>query len=374
MPPALRGNWQPHATRSYRIDLVPAGGTTGAQAIDDLFDHPRLDIWERAWLWCDHVIAACNIEALLLGLRRRFTDGEDRFNDLVTGADIPPGGAAPYVALHPIIGTLTGIASDYLMGHANDRHFENLVIEDADLQVGDHLIFWNHILYDLISTGDWRLENALVMYVRSDPRGGIRPRTILLQGHGTSIRSYPLYQRLIANKLRPAMRLAREKIRQEVAADATISEIPWRDTKLVKWSPYDNFRRVRFPGHGVLNLGAWWVEVPLGETSWPTTAAAVAGLPKSAGHGVGRLASPGSGYNPPPRTSDAVYMPVFEPRITARVAGERLNGWDAFFERRRTSAIAPVLMNVVEVTGSLIPGLYRRGDRTFPIARPKATP
>src|SRR5262249_40628687 len=64
---------------SYRIDLVPAAGSTAAQVIDGLFDYTtttggapiRADYWNRAWLFCDHVIALLCLEAFLFARRRR---------------------------------------------------------------------------------------------------------------------------------------------------------------------------------------------------------------------------------------------------------------------------------------------------------------
>lgn len=379
IPPRLRRSWRANPGNQFRIDLVPSG-QTGAQAIDQVFaiqGNQKEDVWERMWLWCDHAIAACHIEALLFALRRRFADGEARFNKLVTGSgppDLPDGARPPYVALVNLIGAEVPVNNGHLMAHDKDRHFENTVIDVADLQVGDQLIFWNHILYSLISTGDWRLENALVMNLESEPQGDVRKDRILLQGHGTDIRAYARYQQKIADKLAPALHLAREQIRKTVAANPNASVIPWRSTNLVRWSPYDNFQSVKYPGHGNLNLGAWWVEVPLNHdlALWSTVADAVKALPKAIGHGTGPLAAPGSGYRPPPNQNSAVYFPLFEPRVSINAGGQKLNGWNAWLEQRRTSNIAPRRLHVVNLSGSLVPGIFLKGDRKIAIVRPKA--
>lgn len=379
IPPKLRRNWRANPGKQFRIDLVPSG-QTGSQAIDQIFaiqGNQKEDVWERLWVWCDHAIAACHIEALLFALRRRLTNGEDRFNKLVTGSgppDLPPGARPPYVALVNLIGAEVPVNNGHLMSHDNDRHFENTVIDAANLQVGDQLIFWNHILYSLISTGDWRLENALVMNLESEPRGDVRKDRILLQGHGTDIRAYARYQQKIVDKLAPALTLVREKIRTTVAANPGVSVIRWRATNLVKWSPYGNFQRVKYPNHGNLNLGAWWVEVPLKHdlALWNTVADAVKAMPKAIGHGVGPLAAPGSGYKPPPNQQSAIYFPLFEPRVSINVGGKKLNGWNAWLEQRRTSNIDVRRLHVLKLSGSLVPGIFLKGDRNIAVVRPKA--
>jgi len=375
LPPALRSVWRARPGNQYRIDLVPPAGG-GAAAIDALFDYhgiPRTDVWTRSWLWCDHVIAACNIEALLFGLRRRLADGEDRFNALVDGTGLPPGANPPYVGLVNVVGSTGPANKGTLMAHDNDPHFENTMVALDDLQVGDQLIFWNHVLYNLLSTGDWRLENALVMSVESEPRGKTRKSRVLLQGHGTPIRSFARYQQLIAAHLAPSLARVREKIRTTVAANASVQVIQWQSASLVRWSPYGNFRRVRYPGHGTLDLGAWWVEIPLsnGMTTWASRAEGVAAVPKSVAEGVGPLAAPAAGYTPPPNPSSAIYFPLFEPRMSAQVGGKRAQGWDAYLARRQTQVIDPVLMEVVHVSAPLIPGLLIQTGQKLAAMRPK---
>jgi hypothetical protein len=378
IPPKLRRSWRANPGKQFRIDLVP-NGQTGAQAIDQFFaiqGNQKEDVWERPWIWCDHAIAACHIEGLLFGLRRRFADGESRFNKLVNGSgppDLPDGALPPYVALTSLIGVGEPVNKGILMAHDKDRHFENTVIDIADLQVGDQLIFWNHILYSLISTGDWRLENALVMDLESDPRGDVRKDRILLQGHGTDIRAYALYQQRIVDKLAPALTLVREEIRKTATAQPKMRSIPWRNANLVKWSPYDNFKEVVYP-NGTMNVGAWWVEVPLKHDffTWDSVAEAVKSLPKAIGHGVGPLAAPGSGYKSPPNQNSAIYFPLFEPQMSIKAGGKDLNGWDAWLEKRRTSNISVQRLHFVKLSGSLVPGIFIKGDRKVAIVRPKA--
>ena len=51
-------------------------------------------------------------------------------------------------------------------------------MRQADLQVGDHLIVYNHQAYAATTAGVWRLENAVI--VQTFPE-------LLMQGHGSAV-------------------------------------------------------------------------------------------------------------------------------------------------------------------------------------------
>jgi hypothetical protein len=56
---------------------------------------------------------------------------------------------------------------------------------EADLVIGDHVIFWNHLAYDGLNInkhGPWRLENAILVDQNSQGED-------LFQGHGTSAKT-----------------------------------------------------------------------------------------------------------------------------------------------------------------------------------------
>jgi hypothetical protein len=107
---------------------------------------------------------------------------------------------------------------------------------------------------------------------------------------------------------------------------------------------------------------------------WQTVADAVKGLPKAVGHGVGPLAGlgPQSEYKSPPNKDRAVYFPLFEPRMTINVGGKKLDGWDAWLEKRRTNEIPPKRLHFVKISGSLVPGIFLKGETKIAIVRPKA--
>jgi len=390
-PPALHNDWKASPADQYNIGLQPTGARTGAQAIDDLFDHTRpvTDWWQRSWIWCDHTIAALHIEALLFALRRRLGvgPGTDRFNKLVTGAappDIPAGGVAPYVMLRPCVGITEPPDRKFLLSHSASPHFSNQLTTDDELEIGDHVIFWNHSMYGLLTKGDWRNENSLVMSLDVDPSTGkTRRSTLRLQGHGVPVRLYAGFQREIADKIEGGLLAAqRDLISKGAAAPATVS---FRRAKIVRWMPYPGINRVKTPSGTTVAIQPYWIQILRGSTEVddPGTgipdhlAAITAVYPKTFAHRT----APAAGYVTPPRT-DAVYFPLFEPKFAVdRLSGKKASGWEAFFlwhEARATlkspPTARPSLMAFVAMSGELIPGLELRPDKKYTCVRPIPLP
>jgi hypothetical protein len=170
-PASLSTSWLPLVNPdTLAVDTyarVPGAGSM-ATALDVLFQS-SLNIWERAWLFCDHSIAAMHLEALRFALERR---GEgSSFDDLVRPK-------LPYLA--GLIGGATYDADG--TPHTVDNNtlwsdgvrtsdpsdtgvFDSLFVGYRDLQVGDHVILWNHHLYASVTSGAWRLENSFVTYI-----------------------------------------------------------------------------------------------------------------------------------------------------------------------------------------------------------------
>lgn len=343
-------DWTADPGDHYIQQLAPSA--TGAAAVDTLFT-PNTDWWGRAWLFCDHVLSALHIESLLFGLRRRVQPASDSsFNAIVTGH---PSG---YVALGAFVGANLAAGTARLMRDAADPYFENVMINEADLQLGDHLIFWNSFVYAEISAGEWRLENSVVIDVDSDQTtGGIRRDRLHLQGHGTPERAYPAYQLGIASHMNHSLYLARRAI---AAAPAGTTALDWNRKVglLVKWEPYEAFN----------SPGAWWVRMDLttatGATRWGSIDDALKAVPGS----VATDSTPGAGYTPPP-SSTAVFFPLFRPAVHG--------GWAGYLAARRTNAAyrAPKNLVAFRADGSMMPGLHHAGTgKPFPIIRPKVQP
>jgi hypothetical protein len=378
-PASQAPHWTSSSSSGYHRRLHP-NGQTAAQVIDDMFTpNPPTkweDWWGRTWLFCDHCIAALHLEALLLGKRRR--DGNDNaFNNILSSN-------SDYIELGAFVGVGAPQDRNRLMADNDDPYFNNIVVNVNDLQIGDQLIFWNSFIYGMISIGDWRLENALVMTLDSDERGSIRisgtppSLQLSLQGHGTGMIRYGGYTDIIARKLRDAMDHLQGEIRAAVTADPTLITDPSKrkhnyterlTTELVWWSPYESFR----------SPGAWWIRIPPPQYNYwgfGSTFATVRAIKKSVafdgsnhvlnnGTGGTFQVPVGSGYNPPPDIT-SVYFPIFEPRVPG--------GWNTYLNTRRVDPTfrAPDRLNALVVDGAIMPGIFYQGiGQPIPVVRPK---
>jgi hypothetical protein len=373
---------QPHWTPAsvgdlagYAYNLTP-NAISGSQAIDLLFT-PSTDWWGRSWMFCDHVLSALHIEALRFGLSRRATPrGSDAtFDTLVSGS------AAGFVALSPFVG---GRTDHQLMGGgAGDDYFDNLsgatALPETDLQVGDHVILWNSLIYSLISSAEWRLENSLVMDIDSDPAtGGINRDNLELQGHGIDKRTYARYLQGIADYLGEGLADAREALRARYAADPGVTQFVWsaHGSTIIRWDPYpaDNFVSLITGAGGSVRQranGAWWVIVPLRTLNTGSVTAALQMVPKS----VTDDSAPGPGYSTiPPLAEPSVLFPLFEPAVSAPTGDK----WAAYFALRRSGSGTRVGTGLREVRAdrTLAAGLFPSGVPGTPIAlvRPRVTP
>jgi hypothetical protein len=394
LPASQSDHWLAQPLKGYTQFLAPNSGTA-ADVLDHMFTANPPDKWEdwwgRTWMWCDHVLAAIHLDALLLAKRRR--DGNaNAFNNIVSSPPSPD-----YVLIGAVVGVGKAADRDKLMADDKDPFFDNVAVNVNDLQIGDHLIFWNSFIYRLISTGDWRLENALVMEIDSDPKGGIRVAgkppsfQLNLQGHGTGSTTYGNYTGVIAEKLRGAMAHLQTEINTKVSADPTIISDPSKqkieyserkNTEIIYWSPYEDFT----------SPGAWWIKIPRSvyrdDWGFASVKETVTAVKKAVGHESGGpdkhiihdgtqaiTIDSGSGYNPPPDT-DAVYFPIFVPRVAAANGSNTLDeGWYAYLRNRSASgSYRPrrTKLDKITIDGTIMPGMfYRGGSQPIPIVRPK---
>ena len=336
----------------HRLRLVPAA-TTPAAVFDSIFTNPIdgatgkerwTDRWNRCWLYCDHVLSALHFEALLFAIRRRDGD-ESKFNAIVTTHPNGYLGLPGYIALDALVGTGVAVDMSELGADATDtQFFFNGPVPERDIQVGDHLIFWNSFVYQFVNSSEWRLENSLVMDVDSDPKsGGHRRRNLKLQGHGTTTRLYSNYTEGIAAEFKSSLKLARKALGDFLAANPGSIAFAWpdQDKRLLKWSPYEEFDPP----------GAWWVRLPV-SPNWKSAADAVAAIGKAVMDRTVR----GTGYNPPPELN-AVYFPLFEPKD--------LGGWETYLTNRASDVgyrSKYTALEPTKVDGSIIPGLYPKGE------------
>jgi hypothetical protein len=150
------------------------GGPDPAQAVLAAFT-PSNRFDQRNLLLCDQVIHLLHLESLLRVKSKR--EGGTAWLEKLTDAK-PTGWLR--VDYPSKVDDMPG-GEVFLVSSNETLFFERRKILVDTLEVGDHVIVYNHPAYDRVkSTADvWRLENALV--VATYPK-------LLLQGHGT----YPL--------------------------------------------------------------------------------------------------------------------------------------------------------------------------------------
>lgn len=337
----LPGVATPDDPGNYRLRMTPPAGTPASAVVDLLFPSTDLtDSWDRSWIFCDHAIAALHIEALRFAKKRR-EQGDTTFDGILPSHASSPGGPG-YISLDALVGnTATPVNVPELMADQSDtKFFINNLVPEPDLEVGDHIIFWNCFAYSYVSEGDWRLENTLIMDVDSDPiTGGQRRNQLALQGHGTSILLYARYINAIRKYFAAALKSLQAKVRTFAHDHPTATSLspPWKGVpnSVIRWSPYEDFDPP----------GAWWVQIS--SSDWVNDDAAQ----KAIGLSVARDPSPGPGYNPPPGPG-WVQFPLFQPAING--------GWRTYLDERRAHANFRAPRKLVDVTvhAADMPGLF----------------
>jgi hypothetical protein len=175
--PTTTSRW----TTPTLIDILeythPASGAAKPiDAIRELFI-PSKDFLQRNLMYCDHTIHALHIEALIFSeMKRRTATDTAWFDNLATSK-----GQGWLRLSYPMAasGSIPNSQGKYLVGSGEPTFFEHVHVRPQDLQVGDHLIVYNHPAYEFTTLhGAWRLENAIVVQTAPELR---------VQGHGSPI-------------------------------------------------------------------------------------------------------------------------------------------------------------------------------------------
>jgi hypothetical protein len=189
-------------------------GADPVQAIEKLFT-PSDDYKKRNLLFCDHVIHLLNIESLLWAKKKRSAN-----TSWLTGYI---GGVAGKLRIH--VPFWNGPV--FLAGQNDGTFFEYQRIHRSNLQIGDHLIVYNHPAYDKATVGGvWRLENALVV--------GIYPG-LKLQGHGTNPKTIDQMKQDMIGLFNRELNRLRQRVDTHLASGSADTEIDFGGSgKLVR--------------------------------------------------------------------------------------------------------------------------------------------
>lgn len=192
--PPLNGAGSAPLPYTPRVPATP----NPVAAINGLFTRTT-DYRARNLLYCDQVIHALHLEALVFAESKRSPGGSTAWLDALVKAK--PAGWLQLSSPLPVQGT-SGSGS-FLGGFAEPTFFQHLPVHPSELQVGDHVIIYNHPAYEHSTIhGAWRLENAVVVQTVPDLR---------LQGHGSFILSLDTARRemlRLFNKALDACRIA----------------------------------------------------------------------------------------------------------------------------------------------------------------------
>jgi hypothetical protein len=340
---------EPGATfvATYPYDLV-IGGTPGG-AVDHLFT-PSTDWWGRSWIYCDHVLAALHIEALRFGKLRR-TGDDALFNGAVNGHT--QGWAELRPLLPPNPGDPRLMADDASKPSGEPRLFANGPVRQ--LQLGDHVVFWNSIMYGLLSDGAWSLENAIVVGVDSDWTSNDIGDDVHLMGHGTGDTRAGSFREEVSRGLDASLRAARLKAK---AAAGDNTDWIHAGAPLVKWAPYgENWEDEAGP------QAPWWIRIPYTNTSdWNRALgrdATLHTLPDAVEYdpAAGFTAAPPAAGGGP---TNAAYFPLWVPAQTGK--------WQAYISRRRsgqvppTFKLAPMRFDRKNIPGLTVPSQFVPGQ------------
>ena len=395
--------------KSYRIDLVPAAGATPASIIDGVFDYTstdasgaptRADFWNRAWLFCDHVIALINLEALLFGRRRRpNANAEGEFATLVgrrstvtvrtsavsTGTTNTV--STPFVCLDGQVPEAIPRDDQVIMSAQGtdpvtlgplDANFDNSLIPVEDLQVGDHVIVVNAPIYRAFTQdGEWGVENAFVMDIDStvndvNNRGGVRRDEIQLQGHGTTQRSHKKYRELMKDVLVQPYAEMLTRLKAKLVGNPALDFESIQNTGIVlfRWLPFsDSPTNIVFnAGEAPVSSGPWWFAYRFTK-DFSQADDAVQAFSKVVGGTLSRGTQPLPAIpNLPLSFDDSVLIPLFEPSLRGK-AGSKIP-WRTYLNNHPSGT--NLVLRPVVVDSNMIPGLFLRGTKVnIGVVRPR---
>jgi len=228
------------------------------------------------------------------------------------------------------------------------------------VQLGDHVVFWNSIMYGLLSDGAWSLENAIVVDVNSDWAANDIGDSIFLMGHGTPPTLAGRFREQLADGLNSMLNAARQKAKTTAGDSAS-----WvrNSAPLVRWAP---FNEPWVDEHGAPQA-PFWIRVPFTATpDWLGRAigkpATLATLPDSIEFrsADGMVSPPAAGGGP----NDAAYFPLWWPAQEGK--------WRGYLDRRKNGNISSTFkLEPVRFDGKNIPGLIVPGEFVPGAARPQ---
>lgn len=197
----------------YSWTLTDKGKVDTYSAIAFLFVPQQAH--KRTLLHCDYLISIVNFMALADSL------GKAEFNKRIVafGADKIRLRFDAFTDLHPIV-------YEAIVGKSTAKPKPGLgsmqrvaPSTEADFVIGDHVVFFNHLAYDLINQNignAWRLENAVL--IRRDPKGGD-----IFLGHGSGRKTTKEMHAKLAEEFNDVAKIALALTSKAASKDSKIS-------------------------------------------------------------------------------------------------------------------------------------------------------
>jgi hypothetical protein len=181
----------PSGTENYRFTRKL--GTTASNALTELFK-PHATVPERNRLFCDQVIQSLHLESFMVSERNSRNGDDTWFNTLADGK----------LTAWLRVDSPWDTKGTFLVSPGETSFFEHKSIGIADLQVGDHLIVYNHPLFSaLLPDSAWGLENSIVVQVYPEPK---------VQGHGIMPKTLAGLKNHLLDKTNTQLQVARDKV------------------------------------------------------------------------------------------------------------------------------------------------------------------
>jgi len=362
--PAAAGDWS-WDDSDYVLTLTAQGSTAMDHIIplDAKVDPAFEDFFERNWMFCDIMLAALHMQGFRFS-RLRKTGSDSDFNTAMAGG----------VTLRPVITDFGPPSVTTLMANGAPW-FDAVAIPHDELQVGDHLIFWNNQFVRFILFSAFGLENSFVTRIGAD---GYQ---VMLAGHGMTETNEKNFAETMAKEMQRTYDGLRAFIDSKVAGGTPPPVLGVKVSGrpgylLVNWAPFDE---TFGPADSTVKLkteGAWWFRLlrqqlsdhPSDPTKTPSMAESLAMIPKSV------RVDTSIGMTPPtlpsgsftPDYQESIYLPLSLP---AGVSG----GWDKYFASHKGSGDVVDVVDLIP-DGSMIPGFFLKGQTQkslVPVLRPK---
>jgi hypothetical protein len=306
-------------------------------------------------MFCDHMLCVIHVDALRFGLRRRNNNSDSEFDGIEN------------MHLTPLLGATKASSPDRLMSDG-EKYFVGDEFHPGDLQVGDHVVFWNNYLFRSIVATDFGLENSVV----TDVDGELAHSSFV--GHGEVNKAYADFADAMLGALKAFFKHVRDLIIANGDVEQVLSSHVYK-YQLIPWSPYGESFHAS-DANQLQVSSAWWVRIKLADTGSGDRAPlklseALLVFPHSVAINTSKQQPPD--VDVPDHDSDwreSIYMPLSMPN------GIR-GGWPAYFKAREAGQITStnVALDDVVVDGSWAPGLYFNGPGTkIPVIRPKVRP